>query len=130
MARVRGGLAAAAVAAVAAAACSGGDALLPGFNWISHTIGVGLATHRMDDLVTQAGFGCSAAGVAGGVPSLLLTALGLIAIALASRRRRARVADARSAAGSRRTCAADCTGSGACAPRRAAVAWCLPPCAA
>ena len=82
MARVRGGLAAAAVAAVAAAACSGGDAPFPGVTWISHTIGVGLATHRIDDLVTQAGFGCSAAGVGGGVPSLLLTALGLAAIAL------------------------------------------------
>lgn len=80
MARVRGGLAAAAVAAVAAAACSGGDAPFPGVTWISHTIGVGLATHRIDDLVTQAG--CSAAGGGGGVPSLLLTALGLAAIAL------------------------------------------------
>src|SRR5688572_1196018 len=77
MARVWGGLAAAAVAAVAAAACNGGDALVPGLT----SVGVGLATHRIDDLVAQAGFGCSAAG-GGGVPSLLLTALGLAAIAL------------------------------------------------
>jgi MYXO-CTERM domain-containing protein len=76
MARVWGGLAAAAVAAVAAAACSGGDALGPGLT----AIGVGLASHRIDDLVTQAGCGCSAAR--GGVPSLLWTALGLAAIAL------------------------------------------------
>ena len=55
MARVRGGLAAAAVAAVAAAACSGGDALVPGLTWISHAIGVGLATPRIDDLVTHGG---------------------------------------------------------------------------
>lgn len=73
MARVRGGLAAAAVAAVAAAACSGGDALFAG---------VGLATHRIDDLVASAGFSCSAAGAGGGVPSLLFTALGLAALAL------------------------------------------------
>jgi len=81
MARGRGGLAAAAVAAVAAAACSGGDALVPGFTWISDTIGVGLASHRIDDVVTQAGLSCSAAG-GGGVPSLVWTALGLTAIAL------------------------------------------------
>ena len=85
MARVggwlRGGLAAAAVAAVAAAASIGGEALIPGFNSISHTIGVGLTTHRIDDVVTQAGLSCSAAG-GGGVPSLVWTALGLTAIAL------------------------------------------------
>jgi len=79
--RLRGGLAAAAVAAVAAAASIGGEALIPGFNSITHAVGVGLTTHRIDDVVTQAGFGCSAAG-AGGVPSLLWTALGLMAIAL------------------------------------------------
>ncbi len=53
-----------------------------GVTWISHTIGVGLATHRIDDLVAQAGFTCSAAGAGGGVPSLLFTALGLAALAL------------------------------------------------
>jgi MYXO-CTERM domain-containing protein len=61
---------------------------LPGATWISHAMGDGLATHRIDGVVAQAGFGCSAA-VGGGVPSLLLTALGLAAIALhiASNRR-------------------------------------------